>query len=171
MTAKPESIDEAERQQCLQYLLGELPDQQNAAFEQRLAESTPLCDELQQQSEMLLLLSETSTPQLQAVSQLPAVSTSGTENQSGNHWIEAIVALAACLLIAFVAWNASKETKTTASLEEDALIAEAWADTDVPNFAPLEIEAERDLDLEPQSYDESLSWVVTAIESGVLVDG
>ncbi len=70
-----------------------------------------------------------------------------------------------------MAWNASKETKTTASLEEDALIAEAWADTDVPNFAPLEIEAERDLDLEPQSYDESLSWVVTAIESGVLVDG
>lgn len=165
MTAKPESIDEAERQQCLQYLLGELSDQQTLAFEQRLAESTPLCDELQQQSEMLLLISETSTPQLQTASTYDA------ENKSGVRWIEAIVALAACLLIAFVAWNAVKETETVASLEEDALIAEAWADTDVPNFAPLEIEAERDLDLDPQSYDESLSWVVTAIESGVSVDG
>ena len=45
------------KNQCLQYLLGELPRNQLASFEERLGRSDRLAQELQEQSEMIVDLS------------------------------------------------------------------------------------------------------------------
>ena len=118
---KPESdhtIDEGAGSRCLAYLLGELPDQEAATFEQQLADSPELCDELANQSNILCHLSD--------ISVAPPV----TATKPSTPWLEAIAALAACLLIALVGWKMLGKTNSTNALEEDLLIAEAWVETD-----------------------------------------
>lgn len=66
-------LTETCRNQCLQYLLGELAADQLSLFEERLGNSDRLADELQRQAEMIVTLSEVST--LANVTSKPSVST------------------------------------------------------------------------------------------------
>lgn len=161
--AKP---DEATSERCMRYLLGELSADEAATFEQSLGSSPELGDELQRQSELLCMVSQATfdPPQL----------TSQATSDSFAKWIEAAVALAACFLVAFIGWNLVSKSNASA-IQEDVLIAQAWADTDTIALelsSVDEIELEMDSDFEIESdVDDSLSWVVTAVESGVSIDG
>ena len=66
-------LTETCKNQCLQYLLGELAADQLSLFEERLGNSDRLADELQRQAEMIVTLSEVST--LANVTSKPSVST------------------------------------------------------------------------------------------------
>ncbi|MAI32209.1 MAG: hypothetical protein CMM07_11140 [Rhodopirellula sp.] len=66
-------LTETCKNQCLQYLLGELAADQLSLFEERLGNSDRLADELQRQAEMIVTLSEVSI--LANVTSKPSVST------------------------------------------------------------------------------------------------
>ena len=66
-------LTETCKNQCLQYLLGELAADQLSLFEERLGNSDRLADELQRQAEMIVTLSEVST--LANATSKPSVST------------------------------------------------------------------------------------------------
>lgn len=171
----PAKIDEATSERCLQYLLGELSTHQSTQFEQQLAMSPALGDELQRQSELLCMASN-AISETQIVDTQLANADSATPG-SATPWIEAIVALAACLLVAFVGWNLTKTSSSINALQEDVLIAQAWAvDTDaivlgVASLEEMELEEDGDFEIEMSAFDDSLSWVSTAVESGVSIDG
>lgn len=160
--------DEATSERCMRYLLGELSADETATFEQSLGSSAELGDELQRQSELLWMVS-------QATFDPPPVTSQATSDSFAK-WTEAAVALAACLLVAFIGWNLISKSNATSAIQEDVLIAQAWADTDaialgLSSADEIELEMDNDFEIESQDVDDSLSWVVTAVESGVSIDG
>ena len=145
------------KNQCLQYLLGELPHNQLASFEERLGRSDRLAQELQQQSEMIVNLSEV-LPLPDATSR-PTVSTnSQTVNlYSQKFGLERplmkglVIAVAVCIAgFTFRTWWSSTRSPLNSELPRDdfaaivvdngtnmtqasesILIARAWAATQV----------------------------------------
>ena len=75
---------------CLQYLLDELDAEQVKLFEEELAESTSLGDELRRQAEMVSMLSD-----LNFSEAIPPVQTAPAL-QTGTWWRIACIALAVC---------------------------------------------------------------------------
>ena len=87
--SEPATIDEALRDRCVQYLLGELSTDQCRSFEQNLAELPELGEELARQSEIICKIAD---GEIQVASMTPLQST---------RWMGILVTLAACLLVAY----------------------------------------------------------------------
>jgi hypothetical protein len=146
-------LTETCKNQCLQYLLGELAPDQLTLFEERLGESVRLADELQRQAEMIVTLSE--------VSNLPDVTTrthASTTFQNANlpsrkfgsqKWVMQglVIAVAVCIAgFVFRTWWPStrppqgsespndnlagrviNDGSNMTTVSESTLIARAWA--------------------------------------------
>ena len=146
-------LTETCKNQCLQYLLGELAPDQLTLFEERLGESVRLADELQRQAEMVVTLSE--------VSNLPDVTTrthASTTFQNANlpsrkfgsqKWVMQglVIAVAVCIAgFVFRTWWPStrppqgsespndnlagrviNDGSNMTTVSESTLIARAWA--------------------------------------------
>jgi len=84
------SLTSESKNRCLQYLLDELDAEQVELFEEELAESTSLCDELQRQAEMVSMLSG-----LNFGEEVPPAQTRSAL-QAGTWWRIACIAIAAC---------------------------------------------------------------------------
>ena len=150
-------LTETCKNQCLQYLLGELAPDQLTLFEERLGESVRLADELQRQAEMIVTLSE--------VSNLPDVTTrthASTTFQNANlpsrkfgsqKWVMQglVIAVAVCIAgFVFRTWWPStrppqgsespndnlagrviNDGSNMTTVSESTLIARAWATAQV----------------------------------------
>lgn len=176
-------LDDPIQQDCLLYLLGELPTDRQADFEARLCDPT-VADELSRQSELLIDLSHCDF-------ETPADSETSLKRKPHSpalpRWRVAVslLAIAATVLI-FVTRNRlpgnNSSVIRTSQAEQpsvDLMIAKAWveqpssaATDDVPNLssdwlAPEEFETEPT----EESLDESFSWMVIAVEAGDDIDG
>lgn len=144
------------KNQCLLYLLNELAPDQLILFEERLGKSDVLADELQRQAEMIVTLSELSTPP-EMISR-PIISTTAQDAQSRSQKLLVrgfAIAVAVCIAgFVFRTWwpatktpqgSESSKNKFAGSIidgdsnltpvSESALIARAWASqVDDPDF-------------------------------------
>ena len=170
-TTHSQSITDADRDQCLRYLLGELNSSQTAAFESRLAESPELTTALIEHSEAICQVAQADIPQ----------TTSNADSRS-QPWIEALVAIAACLAVGFFAWNSNSVQSTIVqpigtiaavdqAPSEQSLIAQAWASTSQQAADSVTLDIENEWESIEEVDGSSLSWVMAAVESGVSIDG
>ncbi len=157
------------------YLLGELPADQTAALEQRLAASPELGEELLQQADLIANLSNASCG---ALTVTPLLSPS--RSQLAGPVMVSLAALAACiaLIVLNIQPNAVSENSFAVRAEtspiiagasEDLLIAQAWVDHQFDSVtADLWVDPEVD-DLvaaavdEPSDIDDTLSWMFIAV--------
>ncbi|NNE00666.1 MAG: hypothetical protein HKN47_25400 [Pirellulaceae bacterium] len=173
------ALSDADRDRSLQYLLGELSPGESATFEKQLAQSSALSDVFVQQSEIVCQLSA-----IDLADSYPAIQSAHNSSLPGSataRWSRVLVALAACLLLAYIGFALlpSEPSQTTAvlppvSIEEDLLIARAWADTNAyvePSALDLEVESELNVLSDDELEGSSLSWVISAIETGGSIDG
>ena len=118
---------ETQRQRCIDYLLGEMPEQDNRQFEAELASDRELNELLLQQAELIAAVG-TSVP-------VEAVAASSTENRWSRISIAALLALGACLLVSIASplWNGNGHS-TDMSLES-VQIANAWAENQHASIA------------------------------------
>ena len=181
-----ESSTNADHDLCLRYLLGETSANEAASFESRLAESPELATVLMEQSATICQLSQAS---VSAPLTIAGDQTSSDTSHPGP-WVEALVAIAACVAVGFFAWSeTSNGPRDTVALQspngttlvestpsEQSLIAQAWASTpqQTTNATTMDIETVN-IENEWESIEEvdgsSLSWVMAAVESGVSIDG
>ena len=154
--------DDASGNRCLQYLMGELSHSDAEAFETELAQSPALADELVRQSELICCLSES----------MPVTAAkSVSKSAMGYRVVKVFAAVAACLMLAFVARSWKGEAESSQA-EEDLLIAQAWVDAS-ESFQSLDLDVENDTDWDQESTidDGSLSWVMAAVEAEESIDG
>ncbi len=152
-------LTETCKNECLQYLLGELSPKELTSFEVRLGQSDRLADELQRQAEMIVTLSESSI--LPGAISRPTVS---TNSQNANRRSQIfgsdnlltkglVIAVAVCIAgFVFRTWWSSTRSPLSSKLPaehfadriidddsqitavpESRLIARAWAAAQVDN--------------------------------------
>ncbi|MFK8111554.1 MAG: hypothetical protein AB8B91_05115 [Rubripirellula sp.] len=185
--ATPNLPDDVWREQCLLYLFGELDAEKSAKFAERLESSPPHADELLRQAEMITALPACDPAPVSAFA-----SESGTLPAGSKRWGLVLVATAASLLLAFVAWQApvhhvaqvdSQDGLTNAAVSEELLIARTWAksrhldafevglnefnDFDDVGDAPVELNEGNNADLET---DSTLSWMFAAVSTNLEID-
>ncbi|MGI9472387.1 MAG: hypothetical protein ACR2NZ_12680 [Rubripirellula sp.] len=142
------ALSDAQKNECLQYLMGELNPSESQSFERQLASSTALGDELLRQAEGISLCSQ---PDL--LSQ--PICVGGSANQV-TRWrsVAALLAVAVCLaVLVFGVWpkasdkvasrdrtlptttsaTQSKVSADQSAIPEDVLIARAWASNRLPS--------------------------------------
>lgn len=163
-------ISDAEQEQCMRYLLGELTGQESADFEAALADSPNLNRELHEQSELLCALSATEA------SHQTVTSTHGTS--FALRLATALSALAACLTVAFVGLTGDRSggstkpttaTTTTATPhttgEETLMIAQAWVVQHAQYQVDEGLAIDTDLTSESDDViddDSSIAWMAAA---------
>ena len=123
-------------ERCLQYLLGELSALDSAAFEEELADSGELNDELLAQSELLLAIANAGAgvDASAGVEAGVAVDVDGQRasaamlpgGRSQRRTLRWIVSLAACLAIAWLGARLATDPANEAQ-DEELQIARAWA--------------------------------------------
>ena len=146
-------LTETCKNQCLQYLLGELPLNQRPSFEERLGQSDRLAHELQRQSEMIVTLSEVSI-QPDAISRPYDSTNSQNANRQSQKFgsqslqMKGLVIAVAVVIAAFIFrtwWSSTKSPQGSElpgnnfavrvmddetnrkPVSESTLIARAWA--------------------------------------------
>ncbi len=196
-----ELSSESWREQCLLYLLGELPTDQLAEFEARLGEAEWFGDELAKTAETLHVVAEAtatcpaSSPQCAGDSDLNLPigfdSHADLDSHSGSsRFVLLTITLAASVLLAFVVGKqtqnpAENSARTSPSFTEATLVAQAWAQS----VSVLQLEEEslsefamNDLVLngseefftsetDTDSDDSAFAWIVAAIDEGDQIDG
>ena len=105
------SVDEAARQQCMLYLLGELTTGQARTFEKQLADDESLQNELDSQSRLIAGLS---------MIEAETVTTVGS-SESSMRWMVTIAAIAATFVIIIACWPA-KQREPMAAVDGDARV-------------------------------------------------
>ncbi|MEL6105626.1 MAG: hypothetical protein AAFU85_06305 [Planctomycetota bacterium] len=149
--------------ECLAYLLGEMPDQTRTEFEARLSDPQ-VAETLERESELLVRLSQSDLNS-------PALPSSAALLSSPRSfgWLFAVAA--AILLLAGVAWQTRPphaETLTATTLEMK--IAQAWADSATLTSEELAIEDSTWIVTEVSEDEplndsiDSLDWMVAAVE-------
>ena len=161
-------LTETCKNQCLQYLLGELAPEQLSLFEERLGASDRLADELQRQAEMIVTLAEASA--LPDVTSRPTVSTTSQDANRRSQKFGSqkllmrgfAIAVAVCIAgFVFGAWRSSTRPRQgpespndnfasriidddthMTTVSESTLIARAWAAAQVDD---------EDLDITPNA--------------------
>ena len=158
--------DLSSQERCLLYLSDELSASEKIKFENELAGSNELADELVRQSELLVQLSVADP-----IAPFNTKSFDLTKSGSGrSRWIEVVVAIAACLLLGFFGYRLSSDPVRSLQ-EEDSLIARAWVDSG-PTIGASDFELDFETEALPEDFDgASLSWVAGAVESGGSIDG
>ncbi len=163
------AVDDALRERCLLYVLGELNSQEATAFESRLSDSPELAEVLLEISDSVCLAGSLDLSYVEP-------------HASAKRWwkvVGAVAALAACIVIAWVV-SVDQTNPIAASPEttEDLLIARAWVGDwfgDEDDIAPdmvdifessIEVEVDEEVD-----DDASLSWMVAAVSAGDPTDG
>ncbi|WP_442507882.1 hypothetical protein SH528x_006823 [Novipirellula sp. SH528] len=194
-----ELSSESWREQCLLFLLGEIPTDQLAEFEARLGEAEWFGDELAKTAETLHVVAETtancpaSSPQCVGKPDLnlsPSFdSHTDLDSHSGSsRFVLLTISLAASVLLAFVVGKQTQDpaenvAPTSASFTEATLVAQAWAQS----VSVLQLEEEslsefvmNDLVMngseefftgETDSDDSTFAWIVAAIDDGDQIDG
>jgi hypothetical protein len=174
------SKDTSHQQQCMLYLLGELDAPQSAAFEQRLASSPELGEQLLRQADVIAGLS--------VIHNQPELMPTSSSTYSPWSIVASIVAIAACLVIVVLGVKsssldadalASRSQSTmpsglsleTSEATEDLLIARAWADSQLNDvsedfeFAELDMEDALPTAVESSDFDSTLSWMFIAVSA------
>jgi hypothetical protein len=184
---QPDDLPEpngSSEEQCWLYLLGELDASKSAEFEQRLATSPELSDQLLRQAELISGLS-TIKHQLQVAPATPSRVSSWSIAVS-------IMTVAACLAIVVLGVRSrSVEKDSLASrtpslsprgtaakdpnVSEDLLIARAWADSRrsevSEDFALADLDSDEALpEDEPSDLDSTLSWMFIAVAANPELD-
>jgi hypothetical protein len=184
---QPDDLPEpngSSEEQCWLYLLGELDASKSAEFEQRLATSPELSDQLLRQAELISGLS-TIESQLQVAPATPSRVSSWSIAVS-------IMTVAACLAIVVLGVRSrSVEKDSLASrtpslsprgtaakdpnVSEDLLIARAWADSRrsevSEDFALADLDSDEALpEDEPSDLDSTLSWMFIAVAANPELD-
>lgn len=160
------------------YLLGELAANQIKAFEQRLASSPELGQELLRQADLIANLSAISCDGPKVIP-LPSASRS----RFARPIMASLVAIAACiaLLVVNIQPNSVSENSVAVlagtppgriSVAEDLLIAQAWADNQFHSVATDFAWVEPGFDdlvavavEEPSDIDATLSWMFIAVSA------
>ncbi|EMI17853.1 hypothetical protein RMSM_05206 [Rhodopirellula maiorica SM1] len=180
------------REQCLLYLLDELPDEQRAEFDARLGEAEWFGDELAKTAETLSLVSEATT----FADRTTTLSSQGNHSpdldsyQGPSRLVMLTVALAASVLIAIVAGKQTQDpadnaAPTSPSITEATLVAKAWAQSvsvlqldeeSLSEFAmnDLVLDGPDELftnETEADWDDSAFAWIVAAIDDGDQIDG
>ncbi|GAA4449839.1 hypothetical protein [Novipirellula rosea] len=190
-----ELSNEAWREQCLLYLLGELPTERLAEFEARLGEADWFGDELAKMAETIQLVAEAPTP-CQAspplcVHDADVDSHACLDSHSGSSRLVLLaITLAASVMIAFVVGKQTRDpaentVPNAATFTEATLVARAWAQS----VSVLQLDEEslsefamNDLVLDgPEEFftretesdadDSAFAWIVAAIDDGDQIDG
>ncbi len=158
---------------CLLYLLGEMNEEQTAAFEAELGRSAALQTELIPQAECLVRLSNV---------QPSVVVTPTTASFAAMRLVMTVAATAACLLFAFLSWPSGQARQNRGTVDSDPeflLIAKAWAEESLAGTSITDLAANAAFEsIDPgESFvgdvdeDASLSWLVPAVEAGAISDG
>ncbi len=172
--ANSTAMEEAVRQRCLLYLLGELSHEQEAAFEAELQKSVDLQAELISQSEVIAGLSTIQPPAVVAP-------------MAASNWSMrvpmSVAAIAATVMIAILCWP-SKQVQRSLVVDatpESLLIAHAWAEEVAAGLSASNLVGDSEIYEESERLDafagngqnegSSLDWILTAIEAGAISDG
>lgn len=162
-------------EQCWMYLLGELDPLQSAEFEQRLAASPELADQLLRQAELI--------DSLATIGHQPVVAAAASSRTSAWSIAVSLFAIAACLAIVVLGVRSADDDSLAhrtrqlsprgvaprdSKASEDLLIARAWADSRrdqvSDDFAFAELDPEEALPAaEPTDVDSILSWMFIAV--------
>ncbi|GAA5506402.1 hypothetical protein [Novipirellula caenicola] len=190
-----ELSSESWREQCLLYLLGELPAEQQPEFERRLGEAEWFGDELAKTAETLSVVAEATTvaaPATTHATLLPQCDGSPQiKSPLGVSRLAMLaVGLAASVLIAVVVGKQTKDpadgiAPVSPAFTEATLVAQAWAQSvsvlqldeaslseDAMNDLALDgtddlFTSESELDWD----DSAFAWIVAAIDDGDQIDG
>ena len=145
------ALTDDSRNRCLQYLLGELDSEQVDLFEEELAESKRLGDELHRQAEAVSMLSDLRTGE-----EIPAPVQTASTLQAVTLWRIACIAIAVCFagMVVRTWWQTpdslsplevaqsntlprvvadNRTDEQPGSVPEFTLIARAWADSQLPD--------------------------------------
>lgn len=172
---------EASRDQCVLYLLGELTADETEMFEQRLALSPSLCDELLQQADLIANLSACSSRSSRGVTLVSPP----RHAPLSRPVLVSLLASAACvvfLLMNVITQRTAVSEGSVAALgetsadvaneSEDLLIARAWIDNQLGSIATDFAWAEAEVDDpvvnsidEPTDPDATLSWMFIAVSA------
>ena len=134
----PNLPGDADREESLRYLLGELDARASERFEKRLADEPDLSDRLLEQANLITAVARTTNVEVLALAKTTSV---GPPPGEAQHWgrIAVLVSVAACIALIFQAARMASEPKTVASIQnhglseladgfdESTLIAKAWA--------------------------------------------
>lgn len=148
--------------ECLAYLLGEMPERARTEFETRLSDPD-VAETLERESELLVQLSQSDLDS-------PALP-SPTSPHSPSRPLGWLIAVAAAiLLLAGVAWQTRQPGADTPTASLEMKIAQAWANNPtllseelaIEDFTWVVAEASEE-ELASESID-PLDWMVAAVE-------
>ena len=157
--------------QCLAYLLGEMPPNECAEFEQRLSDAD-VARTLERESGLLVRLAEAEPPSPAPPRQTPS---KAPVNLVG--WLIAIAA--GVLLLCNLNWQTEPTPREAAIGSMELQIAQTWADS--PTLVSSSTLTSEDLGIdefawissenepgdEPEELTDSLDWMVAAVEAEV----
>ncbi len=175
--------------QCLLYLLGELPADELPEFQNKLREHESLGDELALMAEMLHRVAEVKTD-LPSVTLRQPNHVSLSRPSNGWRWGLAAMTLAASVMFAFIIGNPLRDRSDDASnpqplSNEVTLVAQAWVQSEstfefnndrLPEFATGDFALESSEEIfsaeaDGVEDDSTLAWLVAGIDAGEQIDG